>query len=150
MSQDILDRTQAVVTISSESFSQSSGPDLPLAGPDLEISARPVGTLRCEDTMDSSPYSFASFVYVGVTTTSRSGAPEMNEANPSRNAASTRRAVVRAAEAIIGSESLPPDGSVAQSGDLLSVFWDQCQRWVHCYERIQPEVALDRHGRLMH
>jgi hypothetical protein len=77
----------------------------------------------------------------------------MNHENPSGETDSTRRAVVGAAEAIIGTsgrEIVPVDGSVERSGDLVSVFCGQCQRWIHCYDRIEPEIALHRHVSLMH
>jgi hypothetical protein len=77
----------------------------------------------------------------------------MHDDNRTVDEAPTRRAMVRAAEAMASSkarELTPPDGSVAQSEDHTSVFCAQCLRWIDCYDGVSPEVARARHGELVH
>jgi hypothetical protein len=74
----------------------------------------------------------------------------MSQEQPQRGTDSTRRELVRAAEAAKHREIVPVDGSVERSGDLVSVFCGQCQRWIHCYDRIDPAIALRRHAELLH
>lgn len=47
-------------------------------------------------------------------------------------------------------EITPTDGSVARLGDHVSVYCAPCQRWIDCHDAIPPEVALGRHGELLH
>ena len=44
----------------------------------------------------------------------------------------------------------PADGSIARSGSNVSVFCAPCQRWIDCLADIEPHVALERHGSLVH
>ena len=77
----------------------------------------------------------------------------MHHDNHPGDAALPKRSAVYAAGAITSPRDrkiAPPDGSVARSGDLVSVFCAQCQRWIDCYDGIPPEVARDRHGTLFH
>jgi hypothetical protein len=65
----------------------------------------------------------------------------------------TRRAMVTAAEALIGAKDraiTPPDGLVSRSGGHVSVFCATCQRWIDCYVEIAPETAHERHRALLH
>lgn len=107
---------------------------------------------NCErTTFGSSPDTFASFTYIGFGPAL--GSHEMHQDNNSGDAASTRREMARAAEAIPGSRDrdiTPADGSIARSDDYVSVFCAECQRWIDCYDGIKPEVARERHGTLSH
>ena len=44
----------------------------------------------------------------------------------------------------------PLDGSIAQSGQNVSVFCATCERWIDCCEGVPAEVARSRHGNLFH
>jgi hypothetical protein len=69
------------------------------------------------------------------------------------SSAATRRAMVRAAEALDVARQramTPPDGLISRSGGHVSVFCAQCQRWIDCYDGIAPEAAHERHRDLLH
>jgi hypothetical protein len=43
-----------------------------------------------------------------------------------------------------------PDWTLDPPGDLVSVFCAECERWIDCHDGITPEVALERHSKLIH
>jgi hypothetical protein len=45
---------------------------------------------------------------------------------------------------------MPLDGSIAQSGENVSVFCATCERWIDCCEGVPAEIARTRHGDLFH
>jgi hypothetical protein len=44
----------------------------------------------------------------------------------------------------------PANGAVARVDDHVSAFCAVCERWIDCWADIEPEVALERHGVLVH
>jgi hypothetical protein len=72
--------------------------------------------------------------YLGDAALNRQG-----QVDPDRLVASTR---VR--------DITPADGSIVRSGELVSVFCAECQRWIDCHASITPEIALERHRYLIH
>jgi hypothetical protein len=44
----------------------------------------------------------------------------------------------------------PANGAVARVDDHVSVFCAVCERWIDCWAGIETEVALERHGALVH
>ncbi len=59
-------------------------------------------------------------------------------------------AILAQVESKAGRDLLPPDGSVATSGEHTSVYCAVCCRWIDAYDEIPPEVVIQRHRLLVH
>jgi hypothetical protein len=49
-----------------------------------------------------------------------------------------------------GRDLSPADGSVARMETHVSVFCASCQRWIDCYDGIEPEIVHQRHNTRTH
>jgi hypothetical protein len=45
---------------------------------------------------------------------------------------------------------MPVNGTVVRLESHVSIFCTPCERWIDCHDGIEPQLALDRHGALMH